>query len=76
MKLRRALKIIKCEHFTVFVYPKGHIKEKRGLNESPIVTFEINRNEKGKLPQVIEYSNKSVKEIIPYSTGVNIVVEV
>lgn len=75
MKLRRALKIIKCEHFTVIVYPKGHIKENRGLDEAPITTFEISRNEKGKLPQVIEYSDKPVKEIIPYSTGVNIVVE-
>lgn len=75
MKLRRALKIIKCEHFTVFVYPKGHIKEKRGLDEAPITMFEINRNDKGKLPQVIRYSEKPVKEIIPYSTRVNVVVE-
>lgn len=76
MKLRRALKIIKCEHFTVFVYPKGHVKEKRGLDEVPVATFEVSRNEKGKLPQAIEYADKPVKEIIPHSTGVNLIVEV
>lgn len=76
MKLRRALKIIKSEHFTVFVYPKGHIKENRGVNEAPVATFDISRNEKGKLPPAIEYANEPVKEIIPHSAGVNLIVEV
>ena len=76
MKLRRALKIIKSEHFTVFVYPKGHIKENRGLNDVTVATFDISRNEKGKLPKEIEYANKPVKEIIPHNTGVNLIVEV
>ncbi|MCM1224588.1 MAG: hypothetical protein NC548_60080 [Lachnospiraceae bacterium] len=76
MKLRNALRIIKCEHFTVFVYPKGHIKENRGLDETPIATFDVSRNERGKLPSAIEYAKKPVKEIIPHSAGVNLVVEV
>lgn len=76
MKLRRALKIIKCEHFTVYVYPKGHIKENRGLDEVPVATFDISRDEKGKLPKAIEYANEPVKEIVPHSNGVNLIVEV
>ena len=76
MKLKKALKIIKSKDFTVFVYPKGHIKEKRGLDEPYIEIFDISRNEKGKLPQAIKYADVTVREIIPHFNGVNLVIEI
>lgn len=39
MKLIKCLNIIKLKSFFVIVYPNGHIKEKRGLNEAPIQSF-------------------------------------
>lgn len=76
MKLKKALKIIKSKDFTVFVYPKGHIKEHRGLDEPTIEIFDISRNEKGELPQKIKYTDVTVREIIPHHGGVNLVIEI
>ena len=74
MDLADCLNITKSAKFTIFVYTKGHIEDSRGIEESPIEIFDIDRDEKGKFP-FFEYSDCEVVEIIPHSTGVNIVVE-
>lgn len=75
MKLRKCLNITKCSKFSVFIYPKGHIKEHRGMGECPLEIIELERNEKGDLPN-IKYGKCKVKEIIPHGDGTNIVIEI
>lgn len=78
MKLIKCLNILKVPSFCILVYPKGHVKENRGTNECPIQTFDVNRTEEGKIivqGYLLRYKDYKVKEIIPHSTGVNIVVE-
>lgn len=79
MKLRKCLEITKAKKFTVFIYPKGHIKESRGISETPIAQFDIERNEQGEIPLLTDlyiYGDLKVKEIIPCCSKVNIVAEV
>lgn len=78
MRLRKCLEITKTTTFHVFIYPKGHIKENRGIDEIYIDLFDINRNEKGILPYNLfkEYDNCKVVEIIPNTKSVNIVAEI
>lgn len=66
MKLKKCLGITKTANFSVFV-------KKSGCNTSE--SFDITRNEKGELPKDINYLNFKVVEIIPHSSGVNIVIE-
>ena len=78
MKLIKCLNILKATSFSIFVYPKGHVKENRGMNEAPIQIFDVNRTDKGKIIVqgfLQKYKDYKVKEIIPHSTGINIVVE-
>lgn len=75
MKLRKCLKITKSSKFSIFVYPKGHIKEQRGIDELPIKIIEVERNKNGKLPK-IEFEECKVKEIIPSGYCTTIVVEI
>ncbi len=78
MKLKKCLEIIKTYGFTVFVYPKGHVKECRGIDEAYLVSFEVQRDEQGNIKQsemLKKYGSLKVKEIIPSSNHVNIVVE-
>ena len=77
MKLGKALKIIKSGHFTVFVHQKGYIRRrKQGSDETCMEIIEISRDKKGKLPPVIKYADKPVREIIPHSSGVNLTIEI
>lgn len=75
MKLSKCLSMIKCVKFSVFIYPEGHVKEKRGIYEEPVSIMEIERNENGELPY-IEFAKSRVKEIIPYRDGAAIVAEI
>lgn len=78
MKLIKCLNIVKAASFSISVYPKGHVKENRGSNEAPIQSFDVNRTDEGKIiiqGYLLKYKDYKVKEIIPHSTGVNIVVE-
>lgn len=78
MKLKKCLQIIKTKEFTVFIYPKGHIKENRGISEVAITQFDVKRNEQGQIPllnELEQYGNLKVKEIIPSGYTVNIVAE-
>ena len=45
MKLAKCLKITKTKKFDVFVYPKGHIKYKRGIDEVGTDSFEVERDQ-------------------------------
>lgn len=79
MKLKKCLEITKAKKFTIFIYPKGHVKENRGISETPIAQFDIERNEKGEIPLLTElymYGDLKVKEIIPSDSRVTIVAEV
>ena len=49
MKLAKCLKITKTKKFDVFVYPKGHIKYKRGIDEVCTDSFEVERDQNGKI---------------------------
>ncbi len=78
MKLIECLDILKSASFSIFVYPKGHTKENRGINEVPIQIFDVNRTNKGKIIVqgfLQKYKDYKVMEIIPNYAGVNIVVE-
>lgn len=70
MNLGKCLRITKCANFSVFVYQKKH----KGIDDAPLKIIDIERNEKGELPY-IEFAKCKVKEIIPHSKGVNVVVE-
>ena len=78
MKLKKCLEITKTVKFQVFIYPKGHIRENRGMNEVSIDMFDLNRNVKGNLPynSFEKYASCKVVEIIPHSESVTIVAEV
>lgn len=79
MKLKKCLQITKAKEFTVFIYPKGHIKENRGISEIPIAQFDIERDERGEIPLLTDlyiYGDLKVKEIIPSSARVNVIAEV
>lgn len=78
MNLIECLDILKSASFSIFVYPKGHTKENRGAYEAPIQIFDVNRaNKENSIVQgfLQKYKDYKVMEIIPHSTGVNIVVE-
>ncbi len=76
MNLNKFLKITKVIEFEVFVYPKGHTKEKRGLSEPPIEIFPVKRDSHGKIKSSDNWKNYKVREIIPVSDmKVNVVVE-
>lgn len=78
MKLKKCLKITKSELFNVFVYPHGHVRERRGSYEAPVEIFVIERNETGKVPKskpLRKYSGCKVKEIVPCGSHVNLVIE-
>lgn len=78
MKLKKCLKITKTKLFNVFVYPHGHVRERRGSYEAPVEIFVIERNGTGKIPKskpLRKYSGCKVKEIIPCGSHVNLVIE-
>lgn len=78
MKLINCLNIVKAASFSIFVYPKGHVKQNCGTNECPKLIFYVNKTDKGEIiiqGYLLKYKDYKVKEIIPHSTGVNIVVE-
>lgn len=77
MKLKKCLSIMKCKNFSIFIYPKGHIKEQRGMDEVPLKMFDVERNEKGEISygEFLEFVKCEVTEIIPHSSGINIVAE-
>lgn len=78
MKLKKCLDITKSPSFCIFVYPKGHTKEKREMCETPLQNFDVHRSETGELPELSilqKYADYKVKEIIPLTNQVNIVVE-
>lgn len=79
MKLKKCLKITKSKKFEIYVYPKGHIKYNRGIDEVYTELFSVVRNENGKIQnseQLEKYKDYKVMEIIPNSTElVGIVVE-
>lgn len=79
MKLKKALNVIRTKSFNVFVYPYGHVKECRGINECCVTNFNFSRSSDGSIPfidDIKKYENLKVVEIIPYSSGsVGIVVE-
>lgn len=78
MKLKKCLKITKTKLFNVFVYPHGHVRERRGSYEAPDEIFVIERYGTGKIPKsklLRKYSGFKVKEIIPCGSHVNLVIE-
>lgn len=78
MKLKKALKVIKAKRFHVFVYPSGHVKYCRGINECLIDMFDFSRSDDGTIPfieDIEKYKNLKVVEIIPSLSSVGIVVE-
>lgn len=78
MKLKKALKVVKAKRFQVFVYPSGHVKYCRGINECSVAMFEFSRSYDGTIPfneDIEKYKNLKVVEIIPYVSSVGIVVE-
>ena len=79
MKLVKCLKIIKTKKFDVFVYPKGHIKYKRGIDEVCTDSFEVERDQNGKIimsDKLEVYKDYKVTEIIHNASCIGIVVEV
>lgn len=81
MKLKKCIKMLKVRLFDVYVYPWGHVKEMRGLDEPPIEVFSVERTKTGKIPKsksklMNKYAEYTVKEIIPGHIGhANITVE-
>ena len=77
-EIEKALKVIKTKRFQVFVYPSGHVKYCRGINECFVAMFEFSRSDDGTIPfieDIEKYKNLKVVEIIPYVSSVGIVVE-
>ncbi len=81
MKLKKCIKMLKVRSFDVYVYPWGHIKEMRGLDEPPIEVFSIEKTRAGEIPKsksklLNKYAEYTVKEIIPgRSFNAKIIVE-
>lgn len=78
MKLAKCLKITKTKNFDVFVYPKGHIKYKRGMDEAYTDIFGVERDQNGKIimsDKLEVYKDYKVTEIILNASCIGIVVE-
>lgn len=72
MNLEECLEILKGKGYGVYVYPMGCHESK----DDPIIDmFKLERDDNGELPPY-KYQNAIVREIIPFASAANIVVEI
>lgn len=78
MELTKFMQITKAKRFEVFVYPKGHIKYNRGIDEVCTDIFEVKRNQDEKIiksDKLELYKGYKVTEIIHNTSSIGVVVE-